>query len=172
MTRCARVARRPLACATRARRHDSVILAACCEPRRAAALGRRVARSLLGRRAMTTFAAFSFVLLALCTPALADSADPPRPVSARIRFSLHEASVTRSFDVMVSDEQCAFASTKHADQRIEIKACVQRGTQLMIDWEVRSAAGEYRSTSSMPFEHGATAELGSSTGPRLRVTIE
>jgi hypothetical protein len=122
---------------------------------------------------MTTFAAFSFVLLALCTPALADSAPPARPVATKIRFSVHDASTTRTFDLMISgDDHCASASHKLAGQQIELKACAFRDTHLSIEWEVRGSAGEFRSSSSIPFERGATAELGSSAGPRLTVTIQ
>ena len=95
-----------------------------------------------GRRAMTTFAAFAFVLLALCTPALADS-PPPRPAPMKIRVSLHDANPTRSFDVMVSpDGPCASAKHKLADQQFELKACAAPGAHLTIEWEVQDAAGE------------------------------
>lgn len=121
---------------------------------------------------MTTFAAFAFVLLALSTPALADP-PAPRPAPMKIRVSLHDASSTRSFDVMVSsDAPCASASHKLADQRFELKACASRDAHLTIEWELRDAAGEYRSTSSIPFEHGATAELGTTAGPRITVKID
>ena len=121
---------------------------------------------------MTTFAAFAFVLLALCTPALADS-PPPRPAPMKIRVSLHDANPTRSFDVMVSpDGPCASAKHKLADQQFELKACAAPGAHLTIEWEVHDAAGEYRSISSIPFEHGATAELGTTAGPRITVKID
>lgn len=114
-----------------------------------------------------------FVLLALCTPALADTAAPPRPAPTKIRLSVHADNTTRDYDVMVSsDDRCAVANHKAADQQIELQACASRDSHLTIHWEVRSSAGEYHSSSSIPFEHGTTADLGSSTGPRLTVKID
>jgi len=122
---------------------------------------------------MTTLAAFTFVLLAFCTPALADSAPPPRAVPSKIRFSVQGDGLTRSFDVMVSpEERCASASHKLADQQVEINACATRDAHLTIHWEVRGPTGEFRSSSSIPFEHGSTAELGSTAGPRLTVAVQ
>jgi len=120
---------------------------------------------------MTTFAAFAFVLLALCSPALADP--PPRPAPMKIRVSLHESNTTRSFDVMVSpDGPCAEASHKVAERLFALKTCASHDARLMIEWEVRDATNVYRSTSSMPFEPGATAELGTTAGPRITVKID
>jgi hypothetical protein len=122
---------------------------------------------------MTTFATFTLVLLALCTPALADTAAPPPPAPTKIRFSVHQANTTRDFDVMVSsDDRCAVARHKAADEQIELQACASHDSHLTINWDVRSSAGEYHSTSSIPFEHGTTADLGSSAGPRLTVKID
>jgi len=127
---------------------------------------------------MTTFATFSVVLLALCGSALADpapppAAPPPRTELLKIRFSLRDAGAPRDFQVSVSpDNPCATAFQKSQDREVELKACASRDAHLAIDWRVRSAAGEYHSTSSIPSEHGTTIELGSSPGPRLAVTVQ
>ncbi|TMQ24752.1 MAG: hypothetical protein E6J90_07335 [Deltaproteobacteria bacterium] len=122
---------------------------------------------------MTTFATFAFVFLALCTPALADAPRPPRPDVMKVHFSLKDGSAVQDYDVIVSsDGRCATAGQKRQDREVEITACASHDAHLALDWHVRSTGGEYRSTSSIPFEHGSTAELGSTTGPRLIVTIE
>jgi hypothetical protein len=40
------------------------------------------------------------------------------------------------------------------------------------EWSTRSSSGEYRSTSSLPLVPGATAELGTTNGPRLAVRVQ
>jgi hypothetical protein len=126
-----------------------------------------VARSLLALPTMTTFATFAFVFLALCTPALADSPQPPRSEALKIRLSLKDGSAVRDYNVIVSpDNSCATAIQKSQDRDVELKACASRDGHLAIDWRVRSGSSEYHSTSSISSDHGST------TGPRLTVTVE
>jgi hypothetical protein len=121
---------------------------------------------------MTRFATFSLVLL-LSSAALADTAPPPRSETMKIRFSLRDGGAPRDFSVIASTEHpCATVSQRSSDRDVELKACATRDAHLGIEWRVRVGASEYHSTSSIPFEHGATADLGSSTGPRLTVTVE
>jgi hypothetical protein len=122
---------------------------------------------------MKTFAASCFVLLILCGPALAESAPPPRSDSLKVHFALRDAAVTRAFDVIVSpDHPCATVSEKDPEHQIELKACVSRDAHLDVEWSTRSSSGEYRSTSSLPLVPGATAELGTTNGPRLAVRVQ
>jgi hypothetical protein len=122
---------------------------------------------------MRTFAASAFVLLVLCGPALADSASPVRLDSLQVHFTLHDAGSARSFDVIVSpDHPCATASEKSPDHQIELKACVSHDAHLDVEWFTRSSSSEYRSTSSLLLVHGATAELGTTNGPRLGVSVQ
>jgi len=137
-----------------------------------------MARGLLHRGAMTTFARLSLVLLALCSSALADPAPPPAPTPPRpellkIRFSLRDVGAQRDFQVTVSpDNPCATAFQKSQDREVELKACASRDAHVAIDWRVTSAAGEYHSTSSIPSERGTSIELGSSPGPRLAIALQ
>jgi hypothetical protein len=122
---------------------------------------------------MKTLAASTCLLLFVCGPALADPVAPARPDSLRIHFTQRDAATTRAFDVIVSpDRPCATASEKHPDHEIELKACVSDDTHLDVEWFTRNAAGEYRSTSSVPVTRGQTTELGTSNGPRLGVTVQ
>ena len=122
---------------------------------------------------MKTLAASGFVLLVLCGPALADSAAPARPDSLQVHFALHDAGTARIFDVIVSpDHPCATARETHPDHQIELKACVSYDAHLDVEWSMRSASREYRSTSSLVLAHGATAELGTVNGPRLGVSVQ
>jgi hypothetical protein len=122
---------------------------------------------------MKTFAAAFAILFTLCGPALADSGPPARSESFKVRFTLHDAATARTFDVQVgAASPCATANEKLPDHEIELKACVSAGSQLDIMWSSRSARGEYRSTSSLPLAHGATAELGTANGPRLAVEVQ
>jgi hypothetical protein len=121
---------------------------------------------------MKTFATAFAILFTLCGPALADPA-PEHVDSRKIRFALNDTSTTQTFDVVVSaDSPCATASEKRAEHEIELRACVSRGSRLDIFWFTRSARGEYRSESSLPFVAGATAELGTPNGPRLAVVVQ
>jgi hypothetical protein len=121
---------------------------------------------------MKTFATAFAILFTLCAPALADPA-PGRAESRKVRFALTETSATRTFDVIVSaDSPCAMASEKRTEHEIQLRACVARGSRLDIFWSTRSAQGEYRSESSLPFAAGATAELGTANGPRLAVAVQ
>jgi hypothetical protein len=121
---------------------------------------------------MKTAAAAAAILFTLCAPALADSGPPEHSESLKVRFTLHDPATTRTFDVLVgSASPCATASEKLPDHEIELRACVSKGSQLDIMWFSHSAWGEYRSTSSLPFVHGATAELGTTNGPRLAVAV-
>jgi hypothetical protein len=122
---------------------------------------------------MKTLAASACLLLLVCGPALADPAAPARPDSLKIHFAQRDAATTRAFDVIVSpDRPCATASEKNPDHQIELKACVSSDAHLDVEWFTRSSAGEYRSTSSLAVTRGATAELGTSSGPRLGVTVQ
>jgi len=126
---------------------------------------------------MKTFAAAFAILFTLCAPALADSG-PPRsapPESLKIRFTVHDpATTTRSFDVVVgAASPCATASEKRTDHEMDLRACVSAaGAELDIVWFNRGSGGEYRTTSSIPFVHGSTAELGAANGPRLVVEVQ
>jgi hypothetical protein len=122
---------------------------------------------------MKTLAASSFLLLFLCGPALAESPPPARNDSLKVHFAQRDAAATRAFDVIVSpDHPCATASEKTSDHEIQLKACVTGDAHLDVEWFTRSPSGEYRSTSSLPLTRGATAELGTSSGPRLGVTVQ
>lgn len=128
---------------------------------------------------MKTFAAAVAILFTLCGPALADSGPPDhtdhtdRTDSLKVRFALHDSTTTRTFDVVVgASGPCATASEKLPDHEVELRACVSDRSQLDIVWFMRSAWGEYRSTSSLPFVAGATAELGTAKGPRLAVAVQ
>ena len=121
---------------------------------------------------MKTFAAASAILFTLCAPALADPAPPGRSESFKVRFTLRDTA-TRTFDVVVgAASPCATASQKLSDAEVELHACVSARAQLDVTWFNRSSSGEYRSTSSLPFVHGATAELGTTSGPRLVVEVQ
>lgn len=131
-----------------------------------------MARCLLDAFDMKTFATSALLLLTLCAPALADTAQPPRS-QLKIRFSVKEGASARDFTVVLpSDGPCASATQKAPDHEIDIRACPSHDAHLMLDWRVRGPSGEYHSTSSIPFERGTTAELGTTTGPRLTVAIE
>jgi hypothetical protein len=127
---------------------------------------------------MTTFATCALMLLSLCAAALAEPAPPPppppppAPAQFKIHFTLHD-DTTQAFDVVVSsDSPCAKASKKGPGREIELRACAARDSRLDVEWYTRGPAGEYRSTSSVSLVRGATAEMGSQTGPRLTVTIQ
>jgi hypothetical protein len=125
---------------------------------------------------MKTFSTSIAILFTLCAPALADSVPPAAAEHAealKVRFAQHDTTTTRTFDVLVgAGGPCATASEKLPDHEIELQACVSRGSQLDIVWSTRSSWGEYRSTSSLPFVRGATAELGTAKGPRLGVVVQ
>jgi len=146
---------------------------------------------------MKLFAASTFVLLALCGPALADtprhtspalpalpapavppaspapSIPPAPPASLNIRFVVHAGAATRTHDVIVAgDRRCASVSEKVPDHQDEITVCTSEDSHLDIDWFTRASSSEYRSKASVVLGHGATAELGSGNGPRLGVTIQ
>jgi hypothetical protein len=122
---------------------------------------------------MKTFAAAFAILFTLCAPALADTGPPARPESFKVRFTLHDTTTTRTFDVVVgAASPCATVNEKLPDHEVELRGCVSAGSQLDIAWFTRSSWGEYRSTSSLPFVHGATAELGTANGPRLAVVVQ
>jgi hypothetical protein len=60
---------------------------------------------------MTTFAAFVFALLALCTPALADT--PPARPSFKLRVTVHDGPTVHSFRLVVGPAlPCATANQK------------------------------------------------------------
>jgi hypothetical protein len=134
-----------------------------------------VARRLLEASSMKNFATLAtlaIAVLAVSAPALAD-APPQRSDPMKVRISLKDGSAVREFNVIIpTDGPCASATQKAPDRQFEFKACPSHDAHLVLDWFVRSANTEYRSTSSIPFEHGSIAELGSTTGPRLTVTIE
>jgi hypothetical protein len=122
---------------------------------------------------MKTFAAAFAILFTLCGPALADSGPPARSESFKVRFTLHDAATTRTFDVVVgAASPCASASEKLPDHEVDLHACVSAGSRLDITWFNRSSSGEYRSSSSLPLVHGTTAELGATNGPRLAVEVQ
>jgi hypothetical protein len=58
------------------------------------------------------------------------------------------------------------------DHAFELKACASHDAHLTVEWSVHSSSGEYRSTSTIPLEHGGRAEFGSTSGPRLVVAIQ
>jgi len=120
---------------------------------------------------MKMLAASTATLLLLCAPALADSPPPPREW-LKIRFALRDAG-SQTFDVVVGTvSPCATVSQKLAGREIELMACVGGDNRLDITWSTRSSSSEYRSQSSIPAIRGTTAELGSSTGPRLEVAVQ
>ena len=122
---------------------------------------------------MKTFATAFAILFTLCGPALADPGPAERSDSLKIRFAVRDTSTTRTFDVRVgAGSPCATASEKLPEHEIDLRACVSGGSRLDIAWFTRSAWGEYRSESSIPFVAGATAELGTANGPRLAVAVQ
>jgi hypothetical protein len=123
---------------------------------------------------MKLVAATGALLFTLCGPALADSSAPAHSGPRKVRFALRDTTdTTRTFDLIVGElTPCATASEKVPDHQIELRACVSGHAQLDIEWFSRSAWGEYRSTSSLPFVSGATAELGSAKGPHLGVAVQ
>ena len=138
-----------------------------------------MARGLLRPWDMKTFAGSAFVLLFLCGPALADPAatEPraprARPASLNIHFVVHTSTATRTYDVIVaSDHRCASSIEKVPDHQDEINVCASDDSHLDIDWITRGSSSEYRSKASLVLTRGATAELGSGSGPRLGVTIQ
>jgi hypothetical protein len=121
---------------------------------------------------MTTFAAFAFAFVALCSPAFADPA-PARPASLALRLVVNAGGAPRSYDVLVTtDHRCAMASQKRADHEDNITVCTSDEGRLDIEWWMRDAATEYHSKDSVVLARGASAELGSSNGPRLTVTVQ
>jgi hypothetical protein len=130
---------------------------------------------------MRTIATAATILFTLCAPALAD---PPRSDRAeptercdraeahKVRFTLHDATTSRTFDLSVAAGPCATATEKTQDHEIDLRACVSGGTQLDVEWFMHSAGGEYRTKSSLAFARGATAELGTGNGPRLGVVVQ
>ena len=107
----------------------------------------------------------------LCAPALADPPPSP-PSSIKIHFALRDApAAPRTFDVVVAPSApCATVDQKQPDHEIALTACASNRL-LDLRWYSRTAAGEYRSQSSIALAHGTTAQLGSGDGPRLEVTI-
>jgi hypothetical protein len=119
---------------------------------------------------MKTLAASAIVLVTLCAPALGDPAGPPD--SLKIRFALRDTTTTH-FDVIVAARgPCATARHTHPGREIQLTACMADATQLTVEWLTRTGASEYRSTSSVPAVRGAVTELGTTTGPRLTVTVQ
>lgn len=132
----------------------------------------RVARGLLRARAMTTLAAFAFVLLALCTPALADPG-APRASSFKLRVTVHDGASGRIFHVIVGPQlPCATASEKVPEHEIELRACAPSESHLQIDWHTRRGASESRGSSAMPLEPGSTVTLGSERDARVEITVQ
>ena len=153
-----------------------------------------MAHGLLCLGTMKLLAASTCSLLFLCGPALADtphhvapaapaappapttpspSIPPAPPASLNLRFVVHAGAATRIHDVIVtSNHRCASASEKVSDHEDEISVCTLDGAQLDIDWTTRASSSEYRSKATLVLARGATAELGSGSGPRLGVTLQ
>ena len=120
---------------------------------------------------MTTFAAFAFALLALCTPALADRVSP-RP-SFRLRVTVHDGGGAHIFRVIVGPTlPCATANEKVTEQQIEIKACAPDDTHLHLEWYTRRGTSESRGSSAVPLEPGATFTLGNERDAHVEVVIQ
>jgi hypothetical protein len=120
---------------------------------------------------MTTFAAFAFVLLALCSPALADPA-PARP-SFKLRVTVHDGASVHSFRVIVGPAlPCATANQQVPEHQIEIKACAPDDTHLHLEWYTRRGTSESRGSSALPIEPGATFILGSERDTHVEVAIQ
>jgi hypothetical protein len=121
---------------------------------------------------MTTFAAFAFALLALCTPAFADPGGP-RSGSFKLRVTVHDGASGRTFQVIVGPHlPCATASEKIPEHQIELKACAPSESHIQIDWYTRRGMSESRGSSAMPLEPGATVTLGSERDARVEVTVQ
>lgn len=121
---------------------------------------------------MTTFVAFTFALLALCSPALADSA-PPRPPAFKLRVTVHDGSQAHSFRIGAGPTRpCATASRKVPDQQVELKLCVSDDAHLEITWLARRGASESRGSSTLRLEPGATATLGGERDARVEIAME
>jgi hypothetical protein len=120
---------------------------------------------------MKMLTASAATLLFLCAPALADS--PPQPKEwLKLRFALRDAG-SQTFDLVVGPQSpCATVNQKLASREVELIACVGSDSRLDITWSTRSSSSEYRSRSSIPMTRGTTTELGSSTGPRLEVSVQ
>lgn len=107
----------------------------------------------------TTFAAFALALLALCTPALADT--PPRG-ALRLRVTVHDGATVQSFRVIVGPRlPCATANQRAPEHQIELKACAPDETHLHVEWFTRRGTSEFRGSSALPIEPGSTVTLGS-----------
>jgi hypothetical protein len=120
---------------------------------------------------MTTLAAFAFALLALCSPALADPA-PARP-TFKLRVTVHDGASVHSFRVVVGPAlPCATANQKVPEQQIEIKACATDDMHLHIEWYTRRGTSEFRGSSALPVEPGATVVLGSERDAHIEVAIQ
>lgn len=121
----------------------------------------------------TTFMAFTFALLALWSPALADSVAAPRPPSFKLRVTLHDGSESHSFRVVIGPRlPCATASRKLPEQQLDFKACAADDAHLEITWYARRGQSEFRGSSVLPLEPGTTATLGSDREARVEVTIQ
>jgi hypothetical protein len=121
---------------------------------------------------MTTIVAFTFALLALCSPALADTV-APRPPALKLRVTIHDGSQAHSFRVVTGHRRpCATASRKAPEQQVELKICVPDEGHLEIDWYARRGTSEARGSSTLPLEPGATATVGSERDARVEVTIQ
>jgi hypothetical protein len=120
---------------------------------------------------MTTFAAFAFALLALCTPALADPG--ARSGSFKLRVTVHDGASGRTFRVIVGPQlPCATASEKIPEHEIELRACAPSETHILIDWHTRRGTSESRGSSALPLEPGATITLGSERDARVEVSVQ
>ena len=121
---------------------------------------------------MTTFAAFAFALVALCTTALADPG-APRSGSFKLRVTVHDGASGRTFLVIVGPQlPCATASERVPEHLIELKACAPSESHLLIEWHTRRGTSESRGSSALPLEPGATITLGSERDARVEVTVQ
>jgi hypothetical protein len=121
----------------------------------------------------TTIVAFAFALLALSSPALADNVAAPRPPAFKLRLTLHDGAGSQSFRVVVAPRlPCASASRKAPEQQLELKACMVDDAHLQVDWYTRRGTTEFRGSSILSVDPGATATLGSERDARVEVTVQ
>lgn len=121
---------------------------------------------------MTTFVALTFALLALCSPALADSG-PPRPPAFKLRVTVHDGNQAHSFRIGAGPARpCATASRKIPDQQVEIKVCVSDDAHVEITWFARRGPSESRGSSTLRLEPGATVTLGGERDARVEIAME
>jgi len=120
---------------------------------------------------MTTFAAFAFALLALCSTALADT--PPARPSFRLRVTVVDGPSTHTFRLVVGAAlPCATANQKAPDQQIDLRACAPDDTHLQLDWYTRRGTSELRGSSTFPIEPNAKVTLGSERAAHVEVAVE